>query len=124
METIHDIRLLLAVLAPLVGAGLVMTFGKRPNLRETCSFLAAAALFGITASMIPLVLQGKLLHLTLFQLIPADAKSTAVCRPSAGSRNDSTPKGRRESAGSFGPAKHVPVHSPERIAAPALALAA
>ena len=53
MEPVHDIRLLLAILAPLIGAGLVMATGKRPNIRETCSFLAAATLFIITASMIP-----------------------------------------------------------------------
>ncbi|HWW03156.1 MAG TPA: monovalent cation/H+ antiporter subunit D family protein [Candidatus Acidoferrum sp.] len=78
MEKIHDIRLLLAVLAPLVGAGLVMLNGKRPNVRETCSFAAAVVLFALTASMIPLVLQGKMLHLTVFQLIPSDAKSTGL----------------------------------------------
>ncbi len=78
MEKIQDIRLLLAILAPLIGAGLVMLCGKRPNLRETCSFVAAAVLFAIIGSMVPLVLQGKLLHLTLFQLIPPDAKSTGL----------------------------------------------
>jgi len=80
MEKINDIRLLLAVLAPLVGAGLVMANGKRPNVREACSFLAAAVLFGITASMIPAVLGAKhqLLHLTLFELFPADAHSTGL----------------------------------------------
>jgi multicomponent Na+:H+ antiporter subunit D len=74
MERVNDIRLLLAILAPLIGAGLVMVTGKRPNLREACSFIAAALLFIITASMIPAVLhaKGQLLHLTLFQLIPAD----------------------------------------------------
>ena len=44
MAPSHDIRLLLAVLAPLIGAGLVMAAAKRPNLRETCSFFAAASL--------------------------------------------------------------------------------
>src|SRR5512135_403476 len=66
----EEIRLLLAVLAPLVGAGLVMANGKRPNVRETCSFLAAATLFAIVASLIPDVLAGKRLHYTLFQLFP------------------------------------------------------
>jgi multicomponent Na+:H+ antiporter subunit D len=70
MELTHDIRLLLAVLAPLVGAGLVMKLGKRPNLREGCSFIAAATLFLITASLIPDVHAGKRLHYTLFQLLP------------------------------------------------------
>src|SRR6266404_6798282 len=68
MET--DYRLLLAILAPLIGAGLVMANGKRPNVRETCSFLAAATLFIITASMISPVLDGKRLHFTVFQLLP------------------------------------------------------
>src|SRR5512133_1799450 len=76
MEKIHDIRLLLAILAPLIGAGLVILNGKRPNVREACSFIAAAVLFAITASMIPPVLQGKMLHLTLFQLFPAHADGT------------------------------------------------
>jgi multicomponent Na+:H+ antiporter subunit D len=65
-----DIRLLLAILAPLLGAGLVMVNGKRPNIRETCSVVAAATLFALTASMIPAVLAGQRLHFTLFQLLP------------------------------------------------------
>src|SRR6266700_4522568 len=70
MESITDIRLLFAILAPLIGAGLVMANGKRPNLRETCSFLAAAALFVTVASMVPAVLDGKRLHFTVFELLP------------------------------------------------------
>ncbi len=34
--------LLLAVLAPLAGAIAVMLTGRRPNVRESCSFIAAA----------------------------------------------------------------------------------
>ncbi len=70
METVHDPRLLLAVLAPLIGAGLVMATGKRPNLRETCSFVAAATLFALTMSLVPAVRAGKLLHFTVFALLP------------------------------------------------------
>jgi multicomponent Na+:H+ antiporter subunit D len=66
----HDYRLLLAVLAPLVGAMLVMANGKRPNVREGISLAAATTLFALTASMIPAVLDGTRLHLTLFQLLP------------------------------------------------------
>src|SRR5215831_13353281 len=65
-----EYRLLFAILAPLVGAGLVMANGKRPNVREACSFIAAATLFGITASMVPAVLHGQHLHFTIFQLLP------------------------------------------------------
>jgi len=74
MAMVNDSRLLYAILAPLIGAGLVMATGKKPNLRESCSFLAAAALFGIVASLIPDVLEasknGQTLHYTLFQLLP------------------------------------------------------
>ncbi|MBI5380746.1 MAG: monovalent cation/H+ antiporter subunit D family protein [Opitutae bacterium] len=67
---VEDSRLLLAVLAPLVGAGLVMATGKKPNLREACSFIAAATLFGLVFSMISAVSAGQTLHFTLFQLLP------------------------------------------------------
>jgi multicomponent Na+:H+ antiporter subunit D len=70
MEPIHDSRLLLAVLAPLLGAGAVMASGKRPNLRETISFVAAVTLFGITASLIPDIRAGKRLFFCVFQLLP------------------------------------------------------
>jgi len=70
MDLVHDNRLLFAVLVPLAGAGAVMAAGKRPNVREACSFLAAATLFAITASLIPAVRAGKLLHCTVLELLP------------------------------------------------------
>ena len=70
METPPDIRLLLAILAPLVGAVLVMATGKRPNLREACSFFSALALLAITASLVPDIRAGRSLHCTVFQLLP------------------------------------------------------
>lgn len=65
-----DIRLLFALLAPLVGAGLVMAAGKRPNLREACSLAAAVVLFGITASLVPDIRAGRTLTFTVFDLLP------------------------------------------------------
>ena len=70
MESSQDIRLLLAILAPLVGAGLVMAAGKRPNLREACSFVAALALFLVTCSLVPDIRAGRMLHFTVFNLLP------------------------------------------------------
>lgn len=70
MDPASDSRLLLAILAPLIGAGLVMATGKRPNLREACSLLAAVTLFGLVASLVPDVLAGRKLHFTLFELLP------------------------------------------------------
>jgi multicomponent Na+:H+ antiporter subunit D len=65
-----DIRLLFAVLAPLAGAGLVMATGRRPNVREACSFIAAVTTFGIIASLLPAILHGQTLHFTVFKLLP------------------------------------------------------
>ena len=70
MDPVHDIRLLAAILAPLLGAGLVMATGKRPNVREACSLLAALALFAITASLVPDIKAGRMLTYTLFELLP------------------------------------------------------
>jgi multicomponent Na+:H+ antiporter subunit D len=66
----RDIRLLLALLAPLIGAGLVMASGRRPNLRETCSFVAAVVLFGITISLVPDIRAGRVLTFRIFELLP------------------------------------------------------
>lgn len=70
MESPQDFRLLLAILAPLAGAALVMANARRPNLRETISFVAAVALFGTVVWMVPDVLAGKRLRFTLFELLP------------------------------------------------------
>lgn len=70
MGSTGDIRLLIAIVAPLVGAGLVMATGKRPNLREACSFVAALTLFAAAASLIPDVRSGAVPKLTMFQLMP------------------------------------------------------
>jgi len=70
MEPVTDIRLLFAVLVPLVGAGLVMTARRHPNVREAFSLVAAIALFGITFSMTGVVADGTTLSFTLFELLP------------------------------------------------------
>ncbi|RME69079.1 MAG: monovalent cation/H+ antiporter subunit D family protein [Verrucomicrobia bacterium] len=70
MEIVNDSRLLWAVLTPLVGAGLVMATGKRPNLREAVSFVSAVVLFGIVVSLIPAIRAGQTLTWTLFELLP------------------------------------------------------
>jgi len=62
--------LLLAVLAPLAGALLVMLTGRRPNVRETCSFAAAAVTFGTVVSLVKPVLAGQKLACHLFTLLP------------------------------------------------------
>ncbi|ACB74040.1 monovalent cation/H+ antiporter subunit D family protein [Opitutus terrae] len=83
MESVSDIRLLFAVLAPLVGAGLVMAFGKKPNLRESISVLAAVTLCGLVLSLVPSVRSGTTAHYTLFELIPADVAANFTVAPQA-----------------------------------------
>jgi multicomponent Na+:H+ antiporter subunit D len=70
METVTDSRLLWAILAPLLGAGLVMATGRWPNVREAVSLLAAVTLFGLTVSLVPAVQAGQTLHCTVFELLP------------------------------------------------------
>jgi multicomponent Na+:H+ antiporter subunit D len=69
-EPVHTYVLLAAVAAPLVGALLVMLTGRRPNLREACSFVASAFTFGTIVSLVPAVLAGKRFVLHLFTLLP------------------------------------------------------
>jgi multicomponent Na+:H+ antiporter subunit D len=60
MEPHADLRPLAAVLAPLVAAALVLASGRRPNLRDLWSPLAAVAGLGLLASMLPEVRSGTL----------------------------------------------------------------
>ena len=62
--------LIAAVLTPLAGAGLVMLNGRRPNVREACSFVTACVLFGFVASLLPAVMAGQKLVYHLFALLP------------------------------------------------------
>jgi multicomponent Na+:H+ antiporter subunit D len=70
MEFTSDSRLLYAILAPLAGAGLVMATGRKPNVREACSFVAATALFAVVASLIPEIRDGRGLRYTVAELLP------------------------------------------------------
>jgi multicomponent Na+:H+ antiporter subunit D len=58
MEPYGDLRPLAAVLAPLAAAILVLVTGRRPNLRDAWSPLAALAALGILVSMLPEVRAG------------------------------------------------------------------
>ena len=62
--------LIAALLAPLTGAVLVMLNKRRPNVRESCSFLAAVVLFGLVGAMLKPILAGQTLVYHLFTLLP------------------------------------------------------
>jgi multicomponent Na+:H+ antiporter subunit D len=83
VETTSDIRLLLALLAPLAGAGLVMLAGRKPNLREAVSLVSAVVLAGFVLSLVPAVLAGESLRFTLFELVPADMAAGLTLAPTA-----------------------------------------
>ncbi|MDH4321223.1 MAG: monovalent cation/H+ antiporter subunit D family protein [Desulfobulbaceae bacterium] len=70
MEVIVTSKLLLALMAPLVGSLLVMLTGKQPNVREACSFVAAVCMFLIVASLIPAVTAGHKLLFPIFHILP------------------------------------------------------
>jgi len=68
---IESTKLVAAILVPLLGSFAVMLSGeKRPNLRESCSVVAAVIMFSIIASMVPDVLAGRTLHCALFKIVP------------------------------------------------------
>jgi|GEM_PF-3548577 len=75
METIVSIKPLLALLVALAGSVMVMLSGKKPNIREGWSLVAAVTMFGIIASMIPTILPaplglGQKIILPLFKILP------------------------------------------------------
>ena len=72
METITSIKPLLAVLVSVLVTPILVS-SKTPNVRETWTFIAAAAKFLIVASMVPLILQGTEIVYTVAEVIPGVA---------------------------------------------------
>jgi multicomponent Na+:H+ antiporter subunit D len=70
METIISIRPLLAVCVSLVVALPIIFLSKRPNLRESATFLAALIKLGIVVSMLPAVLKGAVIVYPVVELLP------------------------------------------------------
>lgn len=74
MEIMVSIRPLLAVLVTLIGALLILFTGERHrNVREFWTILASVVKFSIVLSMVPFVLQGRMLEYTIIQLTPGVA---------------------------------------------------
>ena len=68
--TVCSVKLLIALLVPLVGAVGVMVKGRHENIRESLSCIASLVLFGLVLSLIPDILQGRTLVFPLFTLLP------------------------------------------------------
>ncbi len=67
---IVSIKPLVAMLFALAGAILVSLSGRKPNLREGWSVVAAVCMFGTIASMVPEVMHGNMYKQTLFTILP------------------------------------------------------
>jgi multicomponent Na+:H+ antiporter subunit D len=70
METIVSIKPLLAVLVSLLVIPALISSSDKPNARESWTFLAGIIKFLIVLSMLPVILQGKQIGLTLFEIVP------------------------------------------------------
>lgn len=69
-STIVSVKPLLAILAALGGSIMVMLNGRKENVREGWSFVAAVVMFLIIASMVPTVLAGHTILYPIFQILP------------------------------------------------------
>ena len=70
IQTVHSVKLLIALLVPLIGTIGVLFVGKNENVREGVSSVASLILLAIVASMIPAVLDGKILVYHMFTILP------------------------------------------------------
>jgi multicomponent Na+:H+ antiporter subunit D len=74
VELVPSIRPLLAVSVSALAAFLILLAGeRRRNLRELWTILASVAKFSIVASMIPILLEGKIIECTIIRLSPGIA---------------------------------------------------
>jgi formate hydrogenlyase subunit 3/multisubunit Na+/H+ antiporter MnhD subunit len=69
-EVIESARPLWALAFPMSCALLVPVFGKRPNIRECCTIIAAALQFVVIISMAPIILQGSVIRCHLITIAP------------------------------------------------------
>lgn len=70
METITSIKPLLAVLVTLFVIPVLVSSSDKPNVRESWTFTAGVIKLFLVLSMLPAVLSGKQIVLTLFEIAP------------------------------------------------------
>lgn len=73
METIISIKPLLAVLVSLFVIPVLVSSSSRPNVRESWIFVAGAIKLVLILSMLPVILEGKQIVFTLFEIAPGAA---------------------------------------------------
>lgn len=70
METIISIKPLLAVLVTLFVIPVLVSSSGKPNVRESWIFIAGVIKLMLVLSMLPVILEGKQIALTLFEIAP------------------------------------------------------
>lgn len=70
MQAVESIRPLLAIGVSSIAAGAILALDRRPDLREACTFAAAALKLALVASLVPAALAGTPLQTTLFAIVP------------------------------------------------------
>ncbi|MBE0425270.1 MAG: monovalent cation/H+ antiporter subunit D family protein [Nitrospirae bacterium] len=71
MEIIHSSRPALAILVSLIAAFLILITGERSrNLREFWTILASVVKFSVVLSMVPFILEGKVIEYTVLSISP------------------------------------------------------
>jgi multicomponent Na+:H+ antiporter subunit D len=70
MEVVYSIRPALCVLVSLVAAFLILSSNRHPNVRELWTLLAAVTKFSLVASLLPTVMEGKVVEFTILEILP------------------------------------------------------
>ncbi len=78
MVTMISIKPLLAVLVPLFVIPVLVSSSSKPNVRESWIFVSGTIVLALVLSMLPAVLAGKQLVLTLFEIAPGAALAFRV----------------------------------------------
>ena len=69
-ETIVSQTPIWALLASLLAVPFIVMFGKKPNLREAVTLIAGVIKFALVLSMLPTIMDGKVIEFTLFEFLP------------------------------------------------------
>ncbi len=70
METVYSSIPFLAMVAPLCAVALIIIFNNKPNLRESWTILASLTKFGLIVSMLPTILDGKVIECAIVTVLP------------------------------------------------------
>ena len=70
MEIIESHVPVYVIMAPMVAIPFIAISDKRPNLREAWTIIASVTMFFIVSSMLPQVIDGKVIEYHLLTLFP------------------------------------------------------